>query len=178
MSLRFYSTPVYGFYRPKGENRRMIIRLIVWMTLFTQTSVSAAPIRIACVGDSITAGVGASEGNDYPTELGRMLGQQYSVNNFGVSGSTLLKHGDLPCQNQKAFKNAKAFNPDIVVIKLGTNDTKPYNWRFKDEFVADYKDMINQFRTLPSKPKIFISYPAPVVRQDQSSVNEPVCRIS
>ena len=148
------------------------IRFFGLWALFAQATISAAPIRVACVGDSITAGVGASKGNDYPAQLGRMLGEQYTVVNFGVGGSTLLKRGDRPYQIQKAFKKAKAFNPNIVVIKLGTNDTKLHNWKFKDEFIADYKDMIIQFRSLPSKPKIFISYPAPVAREDESSVNE------
>lgn len=148
------------------------IRLVGVWVLLAHAAVWAAPVRVACVGDSITAGVGTSEGNDYPAQLGRMLGEQYYVANFGVSGSTLLKHGDLPYQKQRAFRKVLAFNPDVVVIKLGTNDTKPQNWRFNDEFVADYKDMIAQFRSLPSKPKIFILYPAPVMRQDQSGVNE------
>jgi acyl-CoA thioesterase-1 len=150
-----------------------IISRIFWVgAILTQAAISSTPIRIACVGDSITAGVGASKGNDYPAQLARMLGEQYNVKNLGVSGATMLKHGDLPYQQQFAFKKAKAFNPDIVVIKLGTNDTKPQNWKFKDEFIANYKDMIMEFRSLPSKPRIYISYPAPVTRQDVSSVNE------
>lgn len=149
-----------------------LIRVIVVWALLAQAAAWAAPIRVACVGDSITAGVGASKGNAYPAQLGRMLGETYDVKNFGVSGSTLLNHGDRPYQKQRAFENAKAFNPDIVVIKLGTNDTKPQNWKFKGEFVADYKDLIAQFRALPSKPKILICRPAPVPGQGNFGINE------
>jgi acyl-CoA thioesterase I len=149
-----------------------LTRIFGIRAFLAKAAASAAPIRVACVGDSITAGVGASHGNDYPAQLGRMLGPQYTVKNFGVAGSTLLKRGDRPYQKQRAFKKAKVFNPDIVVIKLGTNDTKLHNWKFKDEFIVDYKDMVIQFCSLPSKPKIFLSYPAPVARADKSSVNE------
>ena len=54
------------------------------------------PIRVACVGDSITEGAGASGGNSYPSQLGKMLGEKWTVGNFGVSGTTMLKKGDSP----------------------------------------------------------------------------------
>ena len=63
-------------------------------------------VRVACVGDSITAGVGAEGGKSYPAQLGKMLGDKWEVRNFGVSGSTLLNHGDLPYQKQQAFQDA------------------------------------------------------------------------
>ncbi|ROL56836.1 T9SS C-terminal target domain-containing protein, partial [Bacteroidetes/Chlorobi group bacterium ChocPot_Mid] len=49
-----------------------------------------------------------------------------------------------------------------VIIKLGTNDTKPQNWIYGKEFFSDYVDFINEFRKGPVKPQIFISYPCPV----------------
>ena len=54
-----------------------------------------APIRVACVGDSITAGAGA-EGKPYPKQLQALLGDKWLVNNYGVGGRTLLKKGDHP----------------------------------------------------------------------------------
>jgi lysophospholipase L1-like esterase len=133
-------------------------------------------VRVACVGDSITAGVGAAKGQSYPAQLGAMLGSKWEVRNFGVSGTTLLNHGDRPYQKQKAFQNALAYQPQVVIIKLGTNDTKPQNWKFKGEFAADYKDLIRQFTQLPSKPRIFICYPAPVPGKGNFGINEPGVR--
>lgn len=150
-----------------------------WATDVAPVEVSQfkEPIRVACIGDSITAGVGASKGNSYPDQLGRMLGKKWVVMNFGVSGSTMLNHGDNPYQKAKGnyqpipgkrgekavlFEKALESKPDVVVIKLGTNDTRPQNWKFKDEFVADYKDMISQFAKLPSKPRLFLCHPAPI----------------
>ena len=128
-------------------------------------------IRVACVGDSITAGVGAN-GHSYPSQLGKMLGKKWDVRNFGISGCTLLNSGDNPYQRQGAFKAALADKPDVVLIMLGTNDTKPQNWGHKDQFAADYKDLIGQFAKLPSKPRIFICRPVPVPGSGNWGINE------
>ena len=101
-----------------------------------------APIRVACVGDSITQGAGADPGKSYPSQLQSILGDKWQVKNFGVSGRTLLKKGDAPYWNEEAFKDAQDFKPDAVIIMLGTNDTKPPNWVHIDKFYSDYKDAI------------------------------------
>ena len=129
-------------------------------------------IRVACVGDSITAGVGAAKGESYPIQLGKMLGERWQVRNFGVSGSTLLNHGDKPYQKQKAFQAALQYQPQVVVIMLGTNDTKPQNWKLKGEFTADYKDLLGRFARLPSKPRVFICRPVPVPGRGNFGINE------
>jgi lysophospholipase L1-like esterase len=123
-------------------------------------------IRVACVGDSITFGacVPDREKNCYPAVLGRLLGEKYDVRNFGVNGATLLKKGDLPWWKQQAFDDAGAFNPAIVVIKLGSNDTKPQNWKNRAEFEGDYRALIQHFRGLPAKPKIYVALPVPVLK--------------
>jgi len=135
-------------------------------------SVFKQPVCVACIGDSITAGVGTTQDNSYPTQLGRMLGGNWAVMNFGVSGATLLNHGDKPYQREAAFQRALESRPDVVVIKLGTNDTKPKNWKFKDEFLADFKDLIRQFVRLPGQPRIFICRPAFVPGNGNFGINE------
>jgi acyl-CoA thioesterase I len=119
--------------------------------------------KIACIGDSITEGSGVDNAtvNAYPVVLGRLLGTNYTTKNFGVSGRTLLKKGDYPYWKETAFRNATNFAPDIVTIKLGTNDSKPQNWRYKDQFAADLRDMIDVFSSLPSHPRIFLCLPVP-----------------
>src|SRR2546427_157899 len=96
------------------------------------------PIRVACVGDSITygSGVAGRETNSYPAVLGRCLGPRFEVRNFGVSGATLLKQGDKPYWNLPAFQDVSEFQPNAIVLKLGTNDSKPQNWAHKAEFAA------------------------------------------
>ena len=131
-----------------------------------------AVIKVACVGDSITQGHGVPGGMAWPDQLARMLGEKWTVGNFGISGTTLMKSGDKPYQNEEAFKNAKSFNPDVVVIMLGTNDTKPGNWKDKARFEADYQDLLQQFAQLPGKPKTYLCYPARVVGDGNWGINE------
>ena len=83
-------------------------------------------IRVACVGDSITYGFNLinREKESYPSVLNELLGKEYEVGNFGFSGRTLLKNGDYPYVSEKLYQDSLNFNAKIVIIKLGTNDTK------------------------------------------------------
>ena len=121
-------------------------------------------LRIACVGNSITYGHGIRdrENGSYPAQLQKLLGTTYTVRNFGVSGSTMLKQGDRPYWDEPEFQNATDFNADIIVIKLGTNDLKPHNWQHADQFIDDYLAMIDHFRNQPGRPAIYICYQAPI----------------
>lgn len=130
------------------------------------------PVRVACVGDSITFGAGAGPHQSYPDQLGRMLGHHWEVRNFGVSGTTMLKDGDNPYWKTKQFRQALDFRPDVVLIMLGTNDTKPQNWKHKDQYAADYKDMVGRFAKLASKPRIFVCLPPPVPGKGNYGINE------
>lgn len=138
---------------------------------------ATSTIRVACVGDSITFGAGVEdrEKNNYPKVLGELLGNKYEVRNFGVSGATLLKNGDLPYVKQGAFAAAKKFLPHIVVIKLGTNDSKPQNWKKADEFVNDYKAFVKEFQELESKPTIYVCLPVPAFNGN-FGITDPVVK--
>ncbi|MCC9167000.1 GDSL-type esterase/lipase family protein [Pontibacter harenae] len=131
------------------------------LLLFFTVSVQAqSKIKVACVGNSITEGSGLK--TTYPQALQQLLGEEYEVHNYGVSGRTLLKKGNLPYWKEAKYQEVLAWNPDVVIIKLGTNDTKPQNWEYKDEFVKDYVELVKSFKMLPSKPKVYICYPLPV----------------
>jgi len=140
--------------------------LIAFKVPVVSAQTSNDTTRVVCVGNSITAGwTTINPGTDaYPVQLGSMLGDKWIVYNSGVSGRTMLRHGDYPIWNESLFKTGLAFNPDIVTILLGTNDSKPQNWIYKDEFVNDYKAMIDTFRTLPSHPVVWLGLPAPAFR--------------
>lgn len=118
-------------------------------------------VRIACVGDSITFGVGPNNPTSYPARLDQKLGEGFTVGNFGRGGATLLKKGDLPYVETAEYRRALEFRPDIVIIKLGTNDSKPQNWRHKDEYVADYVELVRTFQELDSNPQVWICLPVP-----------------
>jgi len=135
-------------------------------------STTASPVRVACIGDSITQGAGAADGKSYPSQLQALLGKSWVVGNFGVSGRTLLKKGDFPYWKENAYQKALKFMPDVVIIMLGTNDTKPQNWEHEAEFVADYTELVKSFQALESKPKVFICRPCPVPEPGNFGINE------
>ncbi len=156
-------------------------------------------IRVACIGNSITDGMGIDMASifGYPAQLQRLLGSNYEVKNFGVSGRTMLQKGDHPYMIEQAWKDAKAFiktsqnkssdNPDIVIIKLGTNDSKPENWKYGSDFEQDMQAMIDSLCPLvpilnkkgkPTKkmkradsPKIFLCTPIPAYREPWGITN-------
>jgi acyl-CoA thioesterase-1 len=134
-------------------------------------------IRVACIGDSITFGAGVEnrENNCYPAVLGKILGSRFDTRNFGVNGATLLKKGDGPYWNTGAFKDATAFNPNVVIIKLGTNDSKPQNWKHKEDFANDLRAMLDHFAHQPAAPKIWLCLPVPVY-EARWGINEPVVK--
>lgn len=132
------------------------------------------PVRVACVGDSITQGVGADRGRSYPDQLQDLLGAGWKVGNFGVSARTLLRKGDFPYWNEEAFTKARGFEPEVVIIMLGTNDTKPHNWAHKEEFENDYRDLVKTFQELNSKPRVYVCRPVPVPEPGNYGINETV----
>lgn len=115
----------------------------------------AQPVKVACVGNSVTYGYKLADRSShaYPAQLQQLLGDDYRVENFGHSGATLLEKGHNPYRELPAFKNAVAFEPDIVVIHLGLNDTDPRNWPYyRDQFTTDYIDLNT---TLFNRPDLF-----------------------
>ena len=144
---------------------------------FLASSLRANELKVACVGDSITFGMGAPTGWDYPSQLQRMVVDgSYFVRNFGVSGATLMRHGDRPYDLQTAFTAAVAWHPDIVVIMLGANDSKPKNWGpHQAEFDGDYRWLISQFPPdNGTPPTIFLCRPCWVAGTGKYGITDPI----
>ena len=146
----------------------MVMLVVSGLAGCSQHGTVAHVTKVACVGNSITEGSGLPDPSrdSYPSRLQEILGQDWMVRNFGVGGTTLLRKGDSPYWRTKAFEEAKAFAPDVVVIMLGTNDTKPQNWKFHDEFVHDFEELIDEFASHSPHPKIFICKPVPAFPGD------------
>ncbi|MEG1587744.1 MAG: GDSL-type esterase/lipase family protein [Mucinivorans sp.] len=142
-------------------------KLILSLTLIfcaVLLSTAADKVRVAAVGNSITYGAGIDNPaqNSYPAQLQRVLGDKYWVVNFGASGYSMLSKSDYPYITTGQFKSSVEFNPDIILIKLGTNDTKTNNRdKIKSDYKADYQKLINLYRALPSNPRIILLTPVP-----------------
>lgn len=138
-------------------------KILTLFTLALLCSCSSNLVRIACIGDSITEGAGIKKQSkdSYPVVLNQLLGKNYKVLNNGRSAATLQKNGDLSYWNCNEFSNTFAFEPSIIVIKLGTNDTKPQNWD-EENFEKDYQSLIDTLQTITTHPKIYLCLPVPV----------------
>jgi len=73
----------------------------------------SAGTDIIAFGDSLVAGVGATEGNDFVSVLSRRIGQP--VVNLGVSGNTSE-------DGLARLSELDAHNPKVVLLLLGGND--------------------------------------------------------
>lgn len=127
--------------------------------------VAAEPVRVACVGNSITYGTGIADREhfSYPVQLQQMLGNGYVVGNFGKPGATLLYKGHRPYVEQPEFKEALRFKGDIAVIHLGINDTDPRNWpNYRDEFVKDYLSIMDSLRAANPKVRFILARMTPI----------------
>ena len=135
-------------------------------------------VKVACIGNSITYGSGVfnREKNAYPKQLQAMLGSEYLVKNFGVSGRTLLKKGDHPYWETSQYQKALDFKADIVFIKLGTNDSKGQNRVYLKDFKEDYLELIRSFKDKNNDVRIILLLPLPSFLEDSSSIYNPVIK--
>jgi lysophospholipase L1-like esterase len=115
-----------------------------------------SPIRVACVGDSIT------RGTEYTLDLWVMLGPNYVVGDFGVGGATVSLDSESAYMNKTELGVAKQFQPNIVIVMLGTNDADKTLNETQTDFVSDYIALLSQFQMLPNKPAVYIVESPPI----------------
>jgi lysophospholipase L1-like esterase len=158
------------------------------LSLLTATAIAEPrkATHVACVGDSITQGSGAtSPSTNYVSQLKVLLGDQVNVQNFGRSGTTMLSagFGDRPYTLDSKYTDATSFVSTApegavvsVVIILGANDSKPQNWdpanepKNDQQYLKDYRAMVDHFQGLPSKPAVYVAFPL-------ATGNSPCCSI-
>ena len=171
-------------YRSNVIMRKLNLKVsILFLICLILLSVSAEatekePIRVACIGNSITYGAGLQNPfrDSYPGVLEQLLGTGYDVRNFGISGRTTLQKGDRPYVRERLYVEALDFAPDIVTIKLGTNDTKPWNWVHKGEFEHDLSELVRSFQTLETRPRVILCLPVPAPEGGKSINEETLVR--
>mmetsp|Transcript_18767 Transcript_18767/g.53019 ORF Transcript_18767/g.53019 Transcript_18767/m.53019 type:complete len:314 (-) Transcript_18767:207-1148(-) len=159
-------------------------------------SESAEPVRIACIGDSVTEGTGLSDpmADSYPVQLAAFLRAHgypsADVRNFGQGGAGVLKRGCNPFWDTDQYGDALAFDPDVLVVLLGTNDSRKEFWgndpaaslhvrerilasladeeendapvHGELEFEQDLEELVEIFARMPAEPQIFLCTPVPV----------------
>lgn len=128
-------------------------------------------VKMAFIGNSITAGVydygKTDQQASYATQFGLLMKEVYGDTletlNGGVSGRTLTKHGPRPIWVEPAFQKALDFAPDICLIALGTNDSKPNLYELvQNEFYNDYQCMIDTFKAVNPNVLFVVCLPPPI----------------
>ena len=136
--------------------------------------------RIAFVGDSITKG-------GYWAKVKNTLGTSgYEYQGYGVSGSTAYSLGydgeDLDPKayiDQPEYEQSMRCNPDIVVIMLGTNDSKSINTEYRngiradggERFKSDVIALIKGYQELQDSPTVFLALPPVSFRAENGGIS-------
>lgn len=145
--------------------KKVLLLLSFFISLAAMGQKKGNPIRVSCIGNSITYGTGLQnpEKDSYPTQLQQMLGPGYEVGRFGKPGATLLRRAFRPYFDQVEYRQAMDFHGDIAVIHLGINDTDPRAWpNYRDEFVQDYSALIDSVRKSNPKCRILVARLTPL----------------
>ena len=131
-------------------------------------------IRVSCVGDSLTYGSGViktREMDSYPAQLQIKLGTSHLVSNFGVRNATASADGDLPYIDSDAYKKSLESKPDIVLLMLGTNDSKTYNWK-PASYEASIRSLVQTYKGLDTNPTVYLMISPYCFSLDGSDVAE------
>ena len=118
--------------------------------------------KIACIGDSITFGHGVVLNRDeqaWTYVMGKMLGNEFQVLNYGISGATALLESKRPFKEHDFIDTATTVEPELYLFMLGTNDSKPENW-VAENFPRDYNAMIDRIQKGSPDAKIVLMTPA------------------
>jgi len=140
--------------------------MALFFSYLGSTPYAKGAIRVACIGDSITHGSG------YPSQLQTLLGSTYKVANFGVNGAGASDESSKPYMQQPDFPRAENFDPDIVIIMLGTNDAKVNNTQDLSHFQESYEEIVRQFEALPGDQQVFVVDPPPILNNSLSLSND------
>ena len=117
-------------------------------------AVKPAETVVTWVGDGRT-GVGIAEA------LQRKLGDRYAVQAVGGPEVTLRKPDWMPWWSENLYAEMKTTIPDIVVIALGSNDSRPQFWD-PERLEADAAELVNELRQNDSHPVVLLALPPPV----------------
>lgn len=113
--------------------------------------------RIACIGDSITWGFTILRRSkySYPSVLQSLLEDKAEVGNFGLNDATASLESEMPYARRATFKKALDFQPDTVLMMLGSNDSKKINWN-ENKFHEGYLFILEKFMNMGAKPFLLL----------------------
>lgn len=137
------------------------------------------PIRIVCIGDSITQGVGSTSTSVYPASYpksvahpaethsypAQLLQKIYAegntdvlLGNYGHSASKVMNYSGLGYHNMLFYKlSLHETDADYYIIGLGINDAKStsYTYGMCERFESEYSALLAEYAALPDTVTVF-----------------------
>jgi lysophospholipase L1-like esterase len=143
----------------------------VTASVFDAGLLGARPIKVYCVGDSITRGAGGSV--PYPQQLQNKLDAKYgagafTVRNGGRDGYGAQRNTIYPAPEvgsgwygkAGSWSDVASFQPDIVIFAIGANNAKSGgpegSWVDEATFRADYRELLDMALELPTHPLVIV----------------------
>lgn len=147
-----------------GEHTIMIKKVSGEKLYLDGFKVYHSPIRVVCIGDSITQGTGSTEQGDFswPAQLQKLLGSGYVVFDNAMHGCTLSSW-----QNNWMKESTSYLNADIVICAIGTNDyCGGWNSFNAETYKTEYTNFMNMIRNYNAvSPRMYISKPPLMTRE-------------
>jgi lysophospholipase L1-like esterase len=126
-------------------------------------------MKILCIGDSVTAGIGGTVGSSYPDVMRKILkreGIKAEVINNGRSGDSTKDFYNFLKLSINTANNFSELMPwfkptvnyDFIIIMLGTNDCRSDNWVKTEDSIKYLDRIIDQVNFwVKTKKQIIIS---------------------
>ncbi|MFI3295981.1 MAG: GDSL-type esterase/lipase family protein, partial [Rikenellaceae bacterium] len=92
--------------------------------------------------------------------------------NCGGGGTTTLSQGDHPYIKTQEYAQSLAFNPDIVILKLGTNDSKAHNFAHIANYKADYQKIIDSYKEANPSARLILISPVKCYFDESESISD------
>lgn len=137
-------------------------------SITTVPSMPSGPVRISCVGDSITYGYGLRNRDEecWVSLLPSLLPEGTTTANYGVSGSFMMQDGYFPWRGTSAARAFWEAEEDVVIIMLGTNDVCNDTWDAA-AYERDYQAFVEEVQAKKGNPAIVLMTP-PALHMDET----------
>ena len=134
--------------------------------------------KIACVGDSLTYGHSWTD-EAFPVYLQQLVADQgCEVGNFGLNGASITGTNPslyLKYTEQKQYTDSLAYDADVVVIMLGTNDSK--DWKAAEpNFENWYIDLIESYQEKNPDVEIILVTAPPTLENNKFNIPNNVIK--
>ncbi|MBE6680079.1 MAG: SGNH/GDSL hydrolase family protein [Ruminococcaceae bacterium] len=120
------------------------------------------PLRIACIGDSITEGYSSGDRQrlSYPAQLLKKLhdeGKDVILGNYGCSGTRVEDYNGQYYNDMLAYNLALESDADWFIVGLGTNDAGVIQGGREqlDRFYEEYMQLLKDFGELDTTKKVY-----------------------